>query len=576
MELINFTKANCRSCYKCLRSCPVKAIRIKNDQAKIVKDRCVHCGQCLIVCPQNARQIKSDVYKIKNAIKSNKTVIAAVAPSFAGAFNLKSFGQFAASLKKLGFDKVFEVALGAEIVTELYKEYVSDKPMKNYITTSCPSINYLVDTYYPSLSEYLIPVDSPMIALGKVLKQKYRNSFVTFVGPCYSKKFESIDDDNIGIIDAVLTFDELYKLLEEKHIDITSLDPVDFDEEVKASKASGRSFPVIGELKREISKNANFSYDFISADGVDRCMQLFESMEKNNINEVFVEAFACRGGCINGPAMPKNELDFFTRQRNVKKYLKEGLKKNITPSLEEDINIDFSKVFKTRGLSKTAFSEDQITEVLKKMGKFTPQDELNCGVCGYNTCREKAQAVLDGMAEINMCIHYIRNKAESITNVVFETSPNAIFTLDEDFLIKDFNHASEKMFDTKYEDIKDKPVCMIMDDSDFYKVKESKENIIGRRILFQSKDIVALENIIYLRKQGMFLSIINDITLEEKSKGELARVKAQTINAAQKVIEKQMMVAQEIASLLGETTAETKVILTKLKDIALGEVKENR
>lgn len=127
MELINFTKANCRSCYKCLRSCPVKAIRIKNDQAKIVNERCVTCGQCLIVCPQNARHIKSDVYKIKSSIKSDKTVIAAVAPSFAGAFNLKSSGQFAAALKALGFNKIFEVALGAEIVTELYKEYALSK-----------------------------------------------------------------------------------------------------------------------------------------------------------------------------------------------------------------------------------------------------------------------------------------------------------------------------------------------------------------------------------------------------------------------------------------------------------------
>lgn len=573
MELINFTKANCRSCYKCLRSCPVKAIRIKNDQAKIVNERCVNCGQCLIICPQNARQIKSDIYKIKNAIKSNKTVIAAVAPSFAGAFNLKSFGQFAASLKELGFDKVFEVALGAEIVTDLYKKYIDNTDIKNYITTSCPSINNLIDTYYPSLSEYLIPVDSPMIALGKVLRQRYENCFITFVGPCYSKKFESIDDDNIGIIDAVLTFEDLNKWLNEKDIDMTSLDPIYFDEEVRAS---GRSFPVMGELKYELLKSKNFNYDFISADGIDRCMQLFESMEKNNIGNVFVEAFACTGGCINGPAMPKNDLDFFTRQRKVKKYIKESHTNNTPSCLENDINIDFSKVFKPGKLSKSHFSEESISKVLKKMGKFTPQDELNCGVCGYNTCREKAQAVLDGMAEINMCIHYIRNKAESITNVVFETSPNAIFTLDEDFLIKDFNPASEKMFNTKYEDVKDKPICMIIDDSDFYKVKESKENIIGKKTSFENQDLVVIENIICLQKQGVFLAIMSDITMQEKSKGELARVKEKTIDAAQKVIEKQMRVAQEIASLLGETTAETKVILTKLKDIALDEVKENR
>ena len=215
--------------------------------------------------------------------------------------------------------------------------------------------------------------------------------------------------------------------------------------------------------------------------------------------------------------------------------------------------------------------EEKITEVLRKLGKYTYSDELNCGVCGYNTCREKAQAVLEGMAEINMCIHYIRNKAESITNVVFETSPNAIFTLDEELLVKDFNPASEKMFNIKYDEIKDKPICLIMDDNSFYKVKETKENVIGNRVYLSNCDLVVLENIIYLENHGVFLVIINDITLQEKSKGELAIVKEKTIDAAQAVIEKQMRVAQEIASLLGETTAETKVILTKLKALALGE-----
>ncbi|MCM8712142.1 4Fe-4S binding protein [Clostridium sp. SYSU_GA19001] len=573
MELINFSKANCRSCYKCLRSCPVKAIRIKNDQAKIDEKRCVTCGQCLKVCPQNARKIKSDIYKIKNAIKSNRTVLAIVAPSFAGAFELKFPGQLAASLKILGFDKVLEVALGAQLVTKLYNDYVNENHNENYITTSCPSINHLIQTYYPSLINYLIPVDSPMIALGKILKRNFDNCFITFIGPCYSKKFESVEDDTIGIIDAVLTFDELSKWLDENSIVLNELEPVSFDDE---ADYTGRLFPVPGKLDIAFKNNADFNYDYISADGIDRCIELFKSIEDGNLNKVFIEALACRGGCINGPAMPKNDTDYFVRQRNIIKYIKTNTS-NLKAACLENINdIDFCKTFKDKSLNKTLYNEEEIKQVLRKMGKNSPLDELNCGVCGYNTCREKAQAVLDGMAEINMCIHYIRNKAESITNVVFETSPNAIFTLDEDFLIKDFNPASEKMFNIKYEDIKDKPVCMIMDDNDFYKVKNTKENIIGRKVSLSEYDLVVLENIIYLQNHGVFLVIINDITMQEKSKGELARVKEKTIDAAQAVIEKQMRVAQEIASLLGETTAETKVILTKLKAIALGEVNDNK
>jgi iron only hydrogenase large subunit-like protein/uncharacterized Fe-S cluster-containing protein len=568
MELINFSKANCRSCYKCLRSCPVKAIRIKNDQAKIVEERCVACGQCLVVCPQNARRIKSDSYKIKNAILSGKTTIAIVAPSFAGAFSLESPGQLVASLKKLGFKRVEEVALGAQIVTNLYKEYISKGEKRNYITTSCPSVNYLIQTYHPALLDSLIPVDSPMIAHGKLLKNTYDNCFVTFIGPCTAKKFESMDQDNIGIIDAVLTFDELHKLLEERNINLSELQPINFDEN---GTLTGRLFPVPGKLSSEFENAGLSSYENITVDGMERCLQLFNAMENGGLDNVIVEALACKGGCINGPAMPKDEVDFFTRKRRINRYIKENFHETNTTGFDSIKNINFSKEFKDRSLQPSIIEEEKITEVLRKLGKYTSSDELNCGVCGYNTCREKAQAVLEGMAEVNMCIHYIRNKAESITNVVFETSPNAIFTLDEELLVKDFNPASENMFNIKYEDIKDKPVCMIMEDSSFYKVKETKENIIRNRVYLHDQELVVLENIIYLENHGVFLVIINDITLQEKSKGELALVKERTIDAAQSVIEKQMRVAQEIASLLGETTAETKIILTKLKAIALGE-----
>jgi iron only hydrogenase large subunit-like protein len=568
MELINFSKANCKNCYKCLRSCPVKAIRIKNDQAKIVEERCVACGQCLVVCPQNARRIKSDLYKIKNAMLTGKTAIAIVAPSFAGAFSLENAGQFVAALKKLGFERVEEVALGAQIVTNLYKEYIGKGEKRNYITTSCPSVNYLIQTYHPSLIDSLIPVDSPMLAHGKLLKSTYDNCFVTFIGPCTAKKFESIEESNIGIIDAVLTFDELHNLLEEKNINLEELQPMDFDEN---GTLTGRLFPVPGKLNSEFESSGLSSYENITVDGMDKCLQLFKAMEKGNIDNVIVEALACRGGCINGPAMPKDEVDFFTRKRRINRYIKENSPAATTSSLDSIKNINFSKKFKDRSLVPSIIEEEKITQVLRKLGKYTSSDELNCGVCGYNTCREKALAVLDGMAEINMCIHYIRNKAESITNVVFETSPNAIFTLDEELLVKDFNPASEKMFNIKYQEIKDKPICMAMDDSNFYRVKETKENVIGNRVYLSDRDLVVLENIIYLENHGVFLVIINDITLQEKSKGELAIVKEKTLDAAQAVIEKQMRVAQEIASLLGETTAETKVILTKLKAIALGE-----
>lgn len=569
MDLIDFSKANCRSCYKCVRSCPVKAIRIKNDQAKIVSERCVACGQCLVTCPQNARNIKSDLYEIKKAISSDKKTIAIVAPSFSGAFQMDDELKMVAALKKLGFNLVEEVAVGADVVSELYKNEVNYSNKNNLITTCCPAVNFLIRTYYPSLIEYMIPVDSPMITHGKLLKTEHGNDcFITFIGPCTAKKFESVEEENRGIIDSVLTFDELSKWLEEENIDISSLEPDYFN---RAGSKKGRLFPVTGRM--DIGDES--TYDSTVADGIDRCMEMFQAMENGEIKGIFLEALACRGGCIGGPAMPKDNVDFYVRQKNIKKYIRKSAPRSLAYNkIPKDMN--FTKVFTDLSIKTRTASEDEILNVLRKMGKYDSSDELNCGACGYNTCREKAQALIDGMAEINMCIHYVRNKAEGISNMVFETSPNAIFTLDEDLLVKDFNPASESLFKIKYEEIKDKPICMLIDDSSFYKVKETNVNIIGNKAYYPNYNLVVLENIIHLEKQGVFLVIINDITMQEKNKEELAMVKEKTLDAAQKVIEKQMRVAQEIASLLGETTAETKAILTKLKAIALEEVSDRK
>ena len=199
MKLLNFSKANCKNCYKCLRTCQVKAVKIQNDQADIVEERCIGCGQCLVVCPQDARNIKSDLEDVKAAIKQNKRVIASIAPSFAGAFDMPTAGHFAAALKNLGFSIIEETAVGAEIVAQLYDKAIKNNKQKNLFTTSCPSANYLIDTYYPSLAKYLIPVVSPMLAHGKMLKQSYgHDSYVVFIGPCTAKKIEAVSFQHEG------------------------------------------------------------------------------------------------------------------------------------------------------------------------------------------------------------------------------------------------------------------------------------------------------------------------------------------------------------------------------------------
>ncbi len=570
MNLLNFAKANCKNCYRCLRECPVKSIKIKNEQAEIVEDRCIGCGQCFSVCPQDARKIKSDLNEIKSAIREGKKVVASVAPSFVGAFEMKNPGQLVMALNTLGFQWVEETAIGAELVADEYSRVVKAKDYENIITTCCPSANYLVDSYYPSLTKYLLPVVSPMLAHGKLLKQQCGSeAFVVFIGPCTGKKIEAISFQHKGTINAVLTFEELTKWLKEENVKIENLEPKNFN---TTSFKRGSAFPLEGGVINSFKGNSSLDkYEKLKVNGIDDCMDVFQSLENGNVSNICIEANVCRGGCINGPGMPKDECDFFKRQKRVKEYVK--LKKDtFTPEGTGNThNIDLRKTFIERPIKTEKASEEELYEILKGMGKLTREDELNCGGCGYNTCREKAQAVYDGMAEMSMCLPFMRGKAESLTNVIFDNSPNIIIVVDDNLRVKEFNPGAEALFGIKSSEIKNLPVAMVMDEDPFIYVLANKESILAKKTNYPNNDAILLQNFLYIEKQNVALAIMTNISKEEQQRKELKRVKETTIDAAQKVIDKQMRVAQQIASLLGETTAETKATLTKLKEISIEE-----
>lgn len=570
MSFLNFAEANCKNCYKCLRHCPVKAIQIINEQARIIEERCIGCGQCLVVCPQNAREIKSDIKNIRNAISQDKTIIASIAPSFMGAFNVENEGKIVKGLKMIGFQYVEETAVGAEIVANQYKEYIEKNNQENYITTCCPSANYLIEKYYPSLIKQMIPKVSPMIAHGKQIKKRYgKDSYVVFIGPCTSKKMESADLQHQGVIDAVLTFEELDLWFKEENISFSEITPTEFD---SAAFRVGSSFPIGGGVLSSFVNEKNLNkYEVISVDGINQCIELFNCLEKGGIKNACIEANVCTGSCIGGMLMPKNDENIHVRKCRVRNYVKN--KKDLVTEQDWRIydDLDFTKHFYEKKIN-TEVTKEKIDKVLREIGKFTLEDELNCGGCGYNTCREKAKAVVLGMAEIDMCMPFMRSKAEGLKNIIVENSPNALLVIDEDMLIKEINPTAERIFSVNEFNVKNKPLSMLMDDEDFRSVMDTKKSILKKKVIYQDyNNVVLIQNIIYIEKQNVILAIMADVTSEENNKEELSKMKKNTIDAAQEVIEKQMRIAQEIASLLGETTAETKVILTKLKKITMGE-----
>lgn len=571
MSLINLSRINCKSCYKCVNSCSVKAIKMYNEQAEIVNERCIACGHCLVVCPQNARTIENDVQFVKKAMSEGKKVIASIAPSFAGAFDMNKSGQIVEGLKRLGFSAVEETAIGADLVLQLYKKYLNED--ENYITTSCSAVNNLIQKYFPSLIKYMAPVVSPMIAHAKFIKEFYGNdSYVVFIGPCIAKRNEAheYNNDNGKLIDAVITFSELKEWFKEEYIDIKLLKGSNFN---RNASRYGYMFPLIGGIGDNFNKK---EHDVIKVSGTEKCIELFKNLESGELKGICVEANICLGGCIGGPGMPNDGLSFYYREKCVKDYIREKYDSVNSVNIENIDDNRFIKYFKNKKINYAQPSDKDIQNILKKMGKYEKSDELNCGGCGYDTCREKAIAVFQGMSDPEMCLPFMRSKAENIKNRLFEVSPNVVLIADEHLNIKEFNPMAEKLFHVIAEQVKDKHVSVIMDDIDFKNVLCNKKSIINKKVKLDKYNMIFIENITYLEKQDSLLAVMYDVTHEEKRKEELVRVKQNTFEAAQEVIVKQMRVAQEIASLLGETTAETKIILNKLKKIALEESGESK
>lgn len=569
MKIMDLKPENCKNCYKCLRNCHVKAIRVKDDRAEIVEDKCVACGECFTVCPQNARSIHSDVERVKGALNQGKKAVVTMAPS--GIAFYPEPKKVVKALKELGFQKVMETGVGAEYVSAIYTRYVAEKKTKNMITSCCPTMNLLIQRYFTDLTESLIPVVSPMVAHSRMIKQQFgEDTFVVFIGPCISKICEAYGYQQVGEIDAVITFEELEQWMKQAEIDYETLEGENFD---TMAGALGLQYPNAGGIIKGIETNIQQAgYIPMHVTGIESCKELFTSMINGEVENVFVEVNACSGGCINGPAAPKNHENLHQRRLRLVKYLNTIERKEKETCKEAaKLNIPWERSFTKRPIYLESPSDKEMNEILKKMGKVTIKDELNCGACGYNTCREKAKAIFQGMSQPEMCIPYMRSKAERLSNLIFEHSPNVILLLDESLSVVDANPTAEKIFMISNQEIKGKAISTFIDDQDFQGVVDSKESVMDKKVSYLKYGIVVKQNIVYLPKQQLVMVIMHNMTEEERRNRELAQLKQNTLDAAQNVINKQMRVAQEIASLLGETTAETKVTLLKLQQIVRGE-----
>lgn len=571
MKVIDFQDANCRHCYKCVRNCSVKAISVRNEQAHIIREACIHCGHCLEVCPQNAKTFASDMERVKGYLRQGMKTVISIAPSYLGVLEYKNPGQVVDALLKLGFFEVRETAEGAALVTREYQKLLEEGTMKNLITTCCPSVNDLIEKYYPSLTKYMTPVVSPMIAHGRLIKKIYGEDVkVVFLGPCIAKKEEAVGDDRVfGAVDAILTFEEFGGWLKAEGITISECEEKPFG---NPDPRINRIYPVGGGIVKSVmeQKEMKDTYHKLYVDGLDACMELFKSMEKEELSHCFIEANVCDGGCIKGPASDQWQNSFVKAKVQIEAQVEHA-------PASKDIPYDcisMQKTFLDRSQHEQVPTEEELTELLQAIGKYKKEDELNCGACGYSTCRAKATAVFQKKAELGMCLPYAIAQAESMSNIVLDVTPNLIFIIDDEMRIRECNRMAQRYLGVSREEALERYIFEFIETEDIEMVLETKQSIMSKKVDLPQIHLKAEEKIVYIPNLTSVLVIYQDITKEEKAKEKRYRLKMETIDAAQKVIDKQMMVAQEIAGLLGETTAETKVTLTKLRDSILMDEEE--
>ncbi|MCL2064004.1 MAG: PAS domain-containing protein [Candidatus Cloacimonetes bacterium] len=563
--LIKTAKTNCKDCCKCIRHCNVKAICVKDGHAHIVPERCILDGKCVQICPQNAKNVISKLDDVKALLKSGEFVVMSLAPSFPVVVEGWKPFQVYRALKQLGFSEIEETSIAAYYVAQIYQKLTFDQDF--IISSDCPSVVNLIEIYYPHLLQYLAPIDSPMDAHAKMLRKGFKEIHnkdikIVFVGPCIAKIQEAERTEHAP--DYVISFLDVIQWFEEENINPANFDATPIKSEF--TDLAARMYPIEGGLLKSVGLE-HFSSKYISATGFERCNEFLKRYDLDSKAVKLAELMVCEDGCVNGP-LSGNSFPPLAR----KKIFEYAISKEHLPVLfdYDSLDFDLTKTFKNRYFKPSEYSEEQIEEVLRNTGKYKKEEEMNCGACGYDLCRDKAIAVLDGMAEIDMCIPYMKKKAESRAERIIDLSPNGVLEVNGNDEIIQYNNTFREMFGLpKYLEIAGKKYQDYIDVQIFRKERINKTYFPEKSEKFNKQ----LEIVNYqLEDDTVQVALVIDVTQKLNNKKNIDNLKKETIDKTTDVIHKQMRVAQEIASLLGETTAETKATLLELMNVFKKEV----
>ncbi|MDD3470114.1 MAG: [Fe-Fe] hydrogenase large subunit C-terminal domain-containing protein [Thermoguttaceae bacterium] len=567
-QVIFTVKARCRDCNRCVRNCPVKAIRVSDGQASVVDERCIGCGTCVRECPQGAKQYRRDLNRVQQLMSEGCTMVASLAPSFPVMFPEWRTRRVVSALRRLGFHHVEETAIGAFDVAAETRAFVTRNLNQTWICTACPAVVRYVELYQPELVPLLAPVVSPMIAHARRIRgeknEKGEPLFdertkIIFIGPCTAKKKEADRPEFAGLIDAVLTFDELNEWLEEEKIDLLSCEESEFDAQ---PEGSARLFPLEGGSVRTAGWTTDMlAGDVVAVSGAEEVKTALESIQQDAAPYV-LEPLFCPEGCIHGAGM-RDTANLFVKRGELLDYANKNPGRDPTSQTRPDLSIQFHAA----PVEEQVVTEEQIRTVLEKTGKGHQEDQLNCGACGYPSCREKAIAVIRGLAEPEMCLPHMRRLAEQRVDKILETSPNGFVILDDSLTILHTNAAFRKFFLCS-EAIHGKPISYLMDPQPFERLASGGETLVRDTVEHPKYHLVCHEIMYTLTEGSQYVGIFVDVTSNRDNEQKLDRLREKTLLQARELLEHQIQMAEQIAKFLGESTAKGEDLVEKLMMMA--------
>ncbi|MCL2346798.1 MAG: 4Fe-4S binding protein [Planctomycetaceae bacterium] len=578
-QVIYTNKAMCRDCYRCVRVCPVKAIRMESGQAQVIAQRCVACGTCVRECPQKAKMFRNDLELAIQLVKSGKPVAVSIAPSFAGLYPSWQRTRIPSVLRRLGFSHIAETAVGAFFVAKATAEYIYKHPHEPCICTSCPASNELIQRYHPEWIRYMVPVVSPMVAHAKHIRQKLGDDIhVVFLGPCTAKKAEAALYQDDGRIDCALTFDEFHEWLKRENLEISSCEESDFDDQ---PRGAARLFPLEGGCVRTAGwTSEHLDAKILAVSGFDIIEKALREVRPGQV----IEPLFCKLGCAGGPANGVGENGgAFDSRFDIIVYNEECDNKKKTPKddkLTDDELTDEDRrflatlfvKFQPHPIAGRNVTEEQIREVLEKTGKSNAESHLNCGACGYSGCRAMAVAVIEGIAEPEMCLPYIKRLAEQRVDLIIETSPSGILILDENLDILSMNPAFRTFFQCSNA-VVGRPVSYLMDPEPFERLMHDDTASDTTAVVEETREhpsyhLVCHELFYALKEQKQYVGIFVNITKMQWSQSKLDKLREQTVVQARELLEQQINMAQTIAMTLGQNTARAESLLENLMEQA--------